>query len=284
MAKKLFYPGHTGCAGCGMAIIFRHVVETLGPDMILVNATSCSEIISTPYPRTCLGVPYIHVTFENAASVASGIVRALKAQGNTHTKVVIFAGDGGTYDIGFGAVSGMLERNENVLYVCYDNEAYMNTGNQRSSATPKFARTTTSPVGKIHPGKDMFKKPIVEIVAAHKVPYVASASVGYINDLNDKLRKAASMDGSKFIVVFSPCVPGWGEDPSVTLDVGKLVVETGLWKMVEIVDGKRTLTYRPKERKPVGEYFRTQKRFKHMTKEMIGEMQAHVDKEWEMEG
>jgi len=280
---KLFYPGHTACAGCGMAIVFRHVIETLGSDIILVNATSCSEIISTPYPRSCVGVPYIHVTFENAASVASGISRALKAQGNNHTKVVVFAGDGGTYDIGFGALSGMLERNEDVLYVCYDNEAYMNTGNQRSSSTPHFAATTTTPPGSVHKGKDMFKKPIIDIVAAHRIPYVASASAGYIADFDTKLKKAAEMKGSRFIVVFAPCVPGWGEDPSITVDVGKLVVETGIWKMVEIVDGKRTLTYSPQTRKPVEEYFKTQKRFAHLTKEQMAELQKLVDKEWETE-
>ena len=283
MERKLFYPGHTGCAGCGMAILFRHLLDVVGPDMILVNATSCSEIISTPYPRSCVGVPYIHVTFENAPSVASGIVHALRAQGNDHTKVVILAGDGSTYDIGFGALSGMLERNEDVLYVCYDNEAYMNTGNQRSSSTPHLSRTTTSPVGSVHPGKEMFKKPIVDIVAAHGIPYVASASAGFIADFDAKVRKAIGMKGSRFIVAFSPCVPGWGEEPSVTIDVGKLVVETGIWKMVEIENGVRRLTYKPSQRKPVREYYQTQKRFKHFTSEQFAELQKMVDKEWEKE-
>lgn len=278
--EPLFTAGHTACAGCPMPIIFRHVLDITGPDVVVVNATSCSEIISSAYPRTAWRVPYIHSLFENTPAVASGVAQALRAQGNDHTTVIIFGGDGSTYDIGFGALSGMLERNEDVLYVCYDNEAYMNTGVQRSGATPFGARTTTSPVGKVHRGKEIFKKPIVEIVAAHKIPYAASASIGYHVDLANKVKKAMSMRGSRFIDVLSPCVPGWGYPPELSIELAKLAVDCGIWKLMEYEKGEFRLNLKPAQRKPVKDYLSKQARFKHLTEEEIAKIQAQLDEEW----
>ena len=278
--KHLFSTGHTACAGCGMAIIVRHVIDEMGPDTIVVNATGCLEIVSSAYPKSAWEVPYIHCLFENAASVASGVVRCLRAKGNDHTQVLVLGGDGGTYDIGFGAVSGALERNEDFLYVCYDNEAYMNTGVQRSGATPLHAATTTSPAGTKYHGKRQFKKPLVDIVAAHKIPYAASASVGFLPDLKNKIKKAKELKGSRFITVYSPCVPGWGYDPALTVELGKLAVDTGVWELFEVENGERKTNYVPKDRKPVSEYFKLQKRFKHLTDEDIEEWQRILDEKW----
>lgn len=277
MSKNLFAPGHTACAGCGMAITVRNVLEAIGKDIIVVNSTGCLEIVSSAFPRSAFEVPYIHCVFENAPSVAAGISHCLRANGNDHTTVLVLAGDGATYDIGFGALSGMLERNDDVLYICYDNEAYMNTGYQRSSATPLHASTTTSPTGsKIH-GKAQIKKPIVDIAAAHKIPYAASGCVSYIEDMKVKVKKAKEMKGARFMSILSPCVPGWGYDPSKTIELGRLAVETGLWKLFEVENGVKKSTFKPKELKPVKEYFKHQKRFKHLTEEDIAEVQSIVD-------
>ncbi|MDP7282086.1 MAG: thiamine pyrophosphate-dependent enzyme [Candidatus Undinarchaeales archaeon] len=263
--NHLLTAGHTACAGCPMPVIIRHVLDVLGKDTIVVNATSCSEIISSQYPTSAFKTPYIHSLFENTPAVATGVVRSLRAQGNDHTQVVVIAGDGATYDIGFGAMSGAMERNEDILYICYDNEAYMNTGVQRSSATPPLAKTTTSPVGsKIH-GKMMPKKPIVEICAAHGIPYSASASIAYLPDFKAKLEKAKAMKGFRFIDVISPCVPGWGYDPAISIELSRLAVETGMWELFEIENGVRKDTFKPGQLKPVELYLKPQKRFKHLT-------------------
>tara|TARA_Y100000310_G_scaffold344714_1_gene458988 strand:+ start:1248 stop:2156 length:909 start_codon:yes stop_codon:yes gene_type:complete len=272
----LLAPGHTACAGCPMPVIIRHVLDVLGKDTIVVNATSCSEIISSQYPRSAFKTPYIHSLFENTPAVATGVVRALRAMGNDHTQVVIIAGDGATYDIGFGAMSGAMERNEDIIYICYDNEAYMNTGVQRSSATPPLAKTTTSPVGsKIH-GKVMPKKPIVEICAAHGIPYSASASIAYLPDFKAKLEKAKAMKGFRFIDVISPCVPGWGYDPAISIELSRLAVETGMWELFEIENGKRKDTFKPGQLKPVGLYLKPQKRFKHLSDAEIAGIQKGI--------
>jgi pyruvate ferredoxin oxidoreductase beta subunit len=278
--EPLFAAGHSACAGCPMPVVIRHVLDVTGPDVVVVNATGCSEIISSPYPRSAWKVPYIHSIFENAPAVASGVVHALRAQGNDHTTVLVIAGDGSTYDIGFGALSGMLERDEDVLYVCYDNEAYMNTGVQRSGATPFGARTTTSPVGKVHKGKEIFKKPIVEIVAAHCIPYVASASIGYPADLAAKVKKALSIRGSRFIDVFCPCVPGWGISSDSSMAYAKLAVDTGMWKLCEYEHGEFRLTVKPAQRKPVKDYIAGQARFRHLKDGDIAKIQAALDEEW----
>ncbi len=275
----LFVSGHTACAGCGAAIIIRNVMRVLGKDIIIVNATSCSEIFSSCYPTSAWKVPYVHVTFENAAAVATGIAKSLEAKGNDHTKVVVIAGDGSTYDIGFGIMSGAMERNDDILYICYDNEAYMNTGIQRSGATPYKAWTTTSQVGTVRQGKQENKKNITEIARAHGIPYVATSTAGHLVDLRTKVEKAKNMKGFRFINVHSPCVAGWKYDPSMTIELSKLVVDTGLWKMYEVENGVETVNIQPKFT-PVEEYFKHQKRFKHLTPDDIKEIQEKVNKVW----
>ncbi|MBI5159604.1 pyruvate synthase subunit beta [Candidatus Micrarchaeota archaeon] len=275
-----FTPGHTACAGCGCAIAMRQIVNALGKDIIIANATGCMEIVSSCYPRSAWSVPYIHVLFENVPAVASGIVNALRAKGNDHTTVVCIGGDGSTYDIGFGSLSGMLERNEDVLYVCYDNEAYMNTGIQRSSSTPLHASTTTSQAGSVVHGKTQWKKPIVEIVAAHRIPYAASTSISFFADVEKKLKKAQAIRGSRFIAIHASCDTGWRHETDLAYDVCKLAVETGMWKLCEYENGEFKMNYKPAKLKPVEEYLKLQGRFKHLTKEEIEEIQKHVEEEW----
>lgn len=276
----LFAPGHAGCPGCGPSNALIHIADTLGKDIIIVNATGCMEITSSQYPHTAWRVPYIHSLFENAPSVASGVSAALKAKGNHHTKVVVVAGDGATYDIGFGALSGMLERGDDVLYVCYDNELYANTGVQKSSATPYGASTTTTLVGQKHKGKETERKPIVEIVAAHNVPYAASTSIAYYADFQRKLRKAAAMTGPRFITVSAPCCLGAGFDGGITMRVAKLQILSRLWYLFEYENGKFTLNFDAANPKPVKEYLQLQKRFKHLSEEQIAHIQKMADAQY----
>ncbi len=277
---EYFSSGHSACAGCAMPLVVRHALKIIGKDVVVVNATSCLEIVSSAFPRSAWGVPYIHSLFENSAAIAAGVSASLKAQGNDHTKVVVISGDGSTYDIGFGVLSGMLERNDDVLYICYDNEAYMNTGVQRSGSTPFGAATTTSPAGSVLHGKQQWKKPIAEIIAAHKIPYVATASIGYLNDFKNKVKKAKDIKGARFILVLSPCVPGWNMDSSKTIEMAKLAVDTGIWPLYEIEDGKRTVSYKPAQFKPVADYLKAQKRFKHLNEEETKKIQEMVDTSW----
>jgi pyruvate ferredoxin oxidoreductase beta subunit len=278
---SLFAPGHTACAGCGGVLAIHQTLRVLGSDIIVVNATSCMEIVSSRYPYSSWRVPYIHGNFENASSIATGVVTQLRVNGNDHTKVVVIAGDGSTYDIGVGPLSGMLERNDDVLYICYDNEAYMNTGIQRSSSTPKFAATTTTQIGsKIH-GKQTEKKPIIEIAAAHNIPYAASASIAFAQDYENKLKKAIAINGAKFITVHAPCVPGWDYPSNMTLNMARLAVQTGIWPLYEIVDGKTKLTMVPPQLKPVADYLGTQKRFKHLTADEMKIIQDAVTARFE---
>ena len=275
----LFVSGHTACAGCGAAINLRTVMRAVGKDCIVVNATGCSEIFTSCYPLSAWKVPYIHVTFENAAAVATGVAKALEAQGNNHTQVVVIAGDGASYDIGVGLLSGMLERNDNILYFCYDNEAYENTGIQRSSATPYKAWTTTSEVGSVIRGKMEPKKDLLGIVRAHNIPYVASASVGYLPDLEMKVRKAMKIKGARFICSISTCVPGWKHEPALAVKLAKLAVDTGIWKLYEVENGKETINTQPPF-VPVEEYFKLQGRFRHLTKDDTKEIQDIVNRSW----
>lgn len=274
-----FVSGHTGCAGCGGVIAINMVMRIIGRDVIVVNSTGCMEIISSKYPNSSWRVPYIHSLFENAASVATGISAYLRSSGNEHTHVVVLAGDGATYDIGFGCLSGMLERNDDVIYICYDNEAYMNTGYQRSSSTPFGTWTTTSQVGCLIKGKQENKKPIVEIIASHKIPYSASASIAFPTDLEMKIEKAKRMKGSRFIDIHSPCVPGWGFRSDQTVEVAKMAVETGMWILYEIENGKIKINYKPKRFKPVSEYLKYQKRYKHLLKPENKDLLKKIEKE-----
>jgi len=272
----LFAPGHRTCSGCGPAIAIRNILEATGKDVIIANATGCLEVTTTPYPETSWKVPWIHCLFENAAAVASGIESALRSQGNTKTKVIALGGDGGMLDIGLQCMSGALERKHNITVICYDNEAYMNTGIQRSSGTPYGARTTTSPPGKVSIGNETFKKDVAAIAAAHHIPYVATASIAYLPDLRNKVKKALELQPS-YLQVHAPCPVGWGFASSKTIDIGRLAVETGAWELFEIEHNHVKNIFQPKEIKPVSEYLKTQKRFRHLKDEEIEKIQGWVD-------
>lgn len=260
----LFRPGHTACAGCGQASAAKLVVEAAGANTIIVNNTGCLEVFSTRYPETAWGVPWIHSLFENAAAVASGVEAALRFLSKKDgINVIAQGGDGSTADIGLQALSGMWERGHDILYVCYDNEAYMNTGVQRSGLTPFNTNTTTSPAGIRSTGNIRPKKPLPEIAVAHGIPYVATASAGFVQDLQRKVKKALSIKGPKYIQIHASCPLGWRHEGNAVLMVSKLAVETGLYPLVEYENGilisRRQITPRPVE-----EYLKTQGRFKHL--------------------
>ncbi|MCQ2971979.1 MAG: pyruvate synthase subunit beta [archaeon] len=278
--EEFLAPGHRGCAGCGASIAVRLALKALGKDTVAVSATGCLEVMTTPYPETSWEIPWIHVAFENAGAVASGVESALRIQGKK-SNVIAFGGDGGTVDIGLQSLSGAMERGHNMTYVCYDNEAYMNTGIQRSGATPFGASTTTSPAGKASFGENRPKKNMPMIMAAHGIPYVATASIAYPEDYMKKVKKAAEVDGPAYIHLNQPCTTGWGYNPSKTIEIGRLAVETGSWVLYEIEDGEFNVTYRPAERKPVKEYLKPQKRFKHLDDEHIAKIQEYVDAQCE---
>jgi pyruvate ferredoxin oxidoreductase beta subunit len=262
--SPLFKSGHTACAGCGQAIAARLVVEASGANTIIANNTGCLEVFSTKYPETAWGVPWIHSLFENSAAVASGIEAALIYLGKKDgINVIAQGGDGSTGDIGLQALSGMLERGHDILYVCYDNEAYMNTGIQRSGLTPFDANTTTSPMGARSSGNIRPKKPVPEICLAHGIPYVATASAGFPQDLTRKVKKAISIKGPKYIQVHVPCPLGWRHETNQMLPVAKLAVETGLYPLFEYENGV-LINRRQFTPKPVEEYLKTQGRFKHL--------------------
>lgn len=262
--RLLFKPGHTACAGCGQAIAARLVIEAAGPNTIVANNTGCLEVFSTWYPKSSWGVPWIHSLFENAAAVASGIEAALIYLGKKEgINVIAQAGDGGTADIGLQALSGMWERGSDVLSVCYDNEAYENTGIQRSGLTPYGASTTTSPPGAKSFGNIRPKKPMPEIALAHGIPYVATATVGFAQDLQRKVKKAFTIKGPKYIQIHVPCPLGWRHQTNETSAVAKLAVQTGLYPLIEYENGV-LISQRKITPKPVEEYLKIQGRFKHL--------------------
>lgn len=264
MSEHLFTPGHTACAGCGQAIGARLVLDVAGSNTIVANNTGCLEVFSTTYPQSAWNVPWIHSLFENAAAVASGIEAALVYLGKKDVvNVIAQAGDGGTADIGLQALSGMWERGQDILYVCYDNEAYENTGVQRSGLSPYGANTTTSPPGTKSIGNIRPKKPMPEIAVAHGIPYVATASVGFPQDLQRKVKKAISIKGPKYLQVHVPCPLGWRHESGLTYEIGKLAVETGLYPLIEYENGL-LIGRRQIVPKPVEEYLKVQGRFKHI--------------------
>ena len=265
--EHMFVSGHTACAGCGQALAVKLIFDTLGKEVIVVNATGCLEVFSTGYPNSAWNIPFIHSLFENAAAVASGIEAALKHKGISDVTVISQGGDGSTADIGLQALSGMWERGHNVLSICYDNEAYMNTGIQRSGLTPTNAYTTTSPTGKNWAGNWRPKKNMVEIALAHNCPYVATATVGYIPDLQKKIKKAASIKGPKFLHVLVPCPLGWGHDTDLTYEIAQLAVQTGFFPILEYEYGKLVSVIKPAQIRPVEDYLRLQRRFAHLLKE-----------------
>jgi len=267
--EEYFSYGHRACAGCGAAIAIRLITKAAGKNSILVEPTGCIEVVSTPYPETAWRLPWIHGAFENAASIASGIAAALKFMGkDKDINVVAFGGDGATYDIGFGHLSGAFERGDNITYICYDNEAYMNTGIQRSGSTPYGAYTTTSPSGRMSIGKKEWKKDLIHILAAHGSPYVANASIGYPIDAYNKIKKAIETKGPTFVNLFSTCPTGWRSPTEKTVEIAKLAVDTGICPLFEIIDGKHVIN-RPKDISkliPVEEYLKLQGRYKHLFK------------------
>ena len=288
-AEDLFTSGHRLCAGCGAGIIARMTMKALRGPTIVVNATGCLEVASTIYPYTAWKVSWVHVAFENAASVAAGIEAAYKAMmrrnaWNRKIDIIAFGGDGGTFDIGLQALSGALERGHDFLYICYDNEAYMNTGIQRSGATPHGAATTTSPAGTKIPGKPEFKKDLIGICAAHGIEYVATASPAYWNDYITKVRKALEIDGPAVIHVFSPCPVGMRFDSSKSIEVARLAVQTRYWPVYEVEKGKYKLNIKVPKPKPVTEFLKVQGRFRHLFqpqfKHVIDEIQQYVDENW----
>jgi len=279
--KEYFAPGHRACMGCGEALAVRLVCKALGRNVIIANATGCMEIVSSPLPSTSWEVPWIHTLFENTAAVASGIeagIKVLSRKGKytRKTKVVAMAGDGGTADIGFQALSGALERGHNFIYVCFDNEAYMNTGIQRSSATPFGASTTTSPAGKHSIGQTTWKKNMPAIAAAHDIPYVATACHSYPFDLMTKITKAMAVEGPSYIHVLSVCPTGWRLAPELTIRAGRLAVQTGIFPLYEIEKGEYTLNFDFPQLRPVEDYFKLQGRFRHLSKETIAQIQERV--------
>lgn len=261
--------GHRLCAGCGGSIAIRQILLGTTDPIVAGAATGCIEVATTIYPYTAWKTPFIHNAFENVAATLSGVetaYKALKKRGriDKNIKFMAIGGDGGTYDIGLQSLSGMLERGHNVVYVCYDNEAYMNTGIQRSGATPCGASTTTAPAGKAIPGKPQMRKDLTAIVAAHNIPYAAQASISHWNDLITKAQKAFAAEGPAFLNVFSPCHRGWRYPMETTVGTAKLAVETGFWPLYEVENGNWRITVKVRERKPVLEWIKTQGRFKHL--------------------
>ncbi len=285
---EILSSGHRACQGCGELLAVRQVCKAIGPDLIIANATGCLEIVTSSFPDTAWTVPWLHVAFENAAAVASGIesaIKVLKRKGrypsNRDIKIVAFAGDGGTADIGMQALSGALERYHNFMYVCYDNEAYMNTGIQRSSSTPYCATTTTSPSGKKSKGQKTNKKNLPEIAAAHNIPYVATACPSYPFDLMEKARKGVDIEGPAYLHIFSPCPTGWRTLPDDTVKLGRLAVESGVFPLYEVINGKYNLTYTPEKLIPVENYLKGQGRYRHLSTDDIAEIQNRVNENYE---
>ncbi len=285
--REFFSAGHRACQGCGEVLALRLIMKALGDDVVVSNATGCMEIISSAYPQTAWEVPYIHVAFENAGAVGSGVEAALKALrrkgriADRYVKSVAIAGDGGTVDIGLQALSGAMERGHDMVFFCLDNEAYMNTGIQRSSATPFMAATTTSPAGKAIKGQRTGKKNVPEIMVAHNVPYVATACPSYPIDLVNKVKKAKEVKGPAYVHVFSMCPTGWRSASEQTIKLGRLVVETGIFPLYEVENGKYRMTMEiPKKLRPVEDYLKLQGRFRHLNADDIEKVQALVNKEW----
>jgi len=288
-----FVGGHRLCAGCGAGVAVRGVLRALNDEDRSVSgvATSCLEVSSCLYPFTAWNDCFIHTAFENVAATIAGVeacYNALKRKGKVTDsyKFVAFGGDGGTYDIGFQALSGAMERGHNMVYVCYDNEAYMNTGLQRSSATPKFAEVSTAPVGSVIPGKAQHKKDLTEVIVAHNVPYVAQTTfTGNFKDFHEKAYKAHYVEGPAFLNILAPCPRGWRYPPEDLMDICKLAVDTCIWPLYEVVDGEWQLTYEPKVKLPIEDYLKPQGRFRHMFEKgaewMVEDLQKFVDRKWE---
>ena len=285
--EENFASGHRACIGCGEALAVRHVCKALGKNVIIVTATGCIEIFSSLLPQTSWQMPWIHTLFENVAAVMSGIESAYKVRvrkgkiADKNVKFVGFGGDGATTDIGLQALSGAMERGHDFLYVCYDNEAYMNTGIQRSSSTPYGAWTTTAPVGKKSSiGQVTWKKNMPEIAVAHNIPYVATACPSYPLDLMAKVKRGAEMDGPAYIHILSVCPTGWRSPTNITIELGRLAVETGVFPLYEVINGEYRLSVDLPDLKPVTEYLKKQGRFKHLNDDTIATIQTRVEEDY----
>lgn len=275
--NEYMYSGHVGCPGCGAVIAMRFTLKALGDKTIVVLPACCWSIIAGAYPQSTLKVPVIHSAFETGGAVASGVRAALDMKGDVETTVVTWAGDGGTFDIGFQALSGAVERNEDFIYVCYDNEAYMNTGVQRSSSTPYGAWTTTTPG---QDWKKMRKKNIVEALVAHRIPYAATANIAFPEDLVRKVQKAKGLKGSKFIHIYASCPTGWRIPSEMSVKIARMAVQTNIFPLYEVEDGiKYTINYKPKEYL-VREYFKLQGRFRYLTDRDLDQIQEMVNEDW----
>jgi len=285
--------GHRMCAGCGAPVAVRGILRAMKPEdqAVIGCATGCLEVSTFMYPYTAWKDPFIHNAFENASATVSGAeaaYKAMKRKGKVdkEVKFITFGGDGSSYDIGFQSLSGAMERGHDMVYVCYDNNAYMNTGIQRSSATPKYADTTTTPVGSDSNGKQQYRKDLTEIMVSHHIPYVAQTTfLTNMKDLHEKAEKAIYMQGPAFLNVLAPCPRGWRYEASRLMEVTKLAVDTCVWPMFEVINGVWHLSYEPKVKKPVEDYLKVQGRFKHLflpeNRHLIDELQVEVDKNWE---
>jgi 2-oxoisovalerate ferredoxin oxidoreductase beta subunit len=289
MAKKLtipedeiMWPGHMGCLGCGGTLAMRYALKALGRKTIISIPACCWAVMPGVWPYNNLQIPMLYSAFETTGASISGIRAALDARGKEDVNVVGWAGDGGTLDIGIQALSGAVERGHNVLYICYDNEAYMNTGIQRSSSTPEGAWTTTTTVGVTQDWKKEPKKNMVEIMAAHRIPYTATATIGYPEDFVKKIQKALSIKGPKYIQVYAPCPTGWRAPPDKTMELARLVVKTCIFPIYEIEDGRYTVNRKPAKKEPINGYFGMQGRFRHLPAEFLEYVQKKVDKEWNL--
>ncbi len=286
-AREYFSAGHRACQGCGETVAIRQILKAVGRNMILVNATGCSEIFSSPFPQTAWHIPWIHVAFENSAAVASGVEAALKTlerKGRLPKReicVMAIAGDGATADIGFQALSGAMERGHNMVYVCLDNEAYMNTGIQRSSSTPFGAMTTTSPPGRLSKGQKTWKKNLPEIMAAHDIPYVATLSPSYPFDLVRKVKRAVEVEGPAYLHVLAVCPTGWRSPTAETIRLGRLAAESGVFPLYEVDHGRYTINLDPGELRPLKDYLGIQGRFRHLKPEDLEYIEERVQANFE---
>ncbi len=277
--REFMYSGHVGCPGCGAAIAMRFLLKALGEKTMMVLPACCWSVIAGPYPQSTLKIPVLHSAFETGGAVASGVRAALDIQGKKDITVVTWAGDGGTFDIGFQALSGAVERNEDFIYVCYDNEAYMNTGIQRSSSTPYGAWTTTTPGAD---WKKLRKKNIVEALVAHRIPYAATANIAFPEDLVRKAQKARDMKGSRFIHIYASCPTGWRIPSEMSVKIARMAVQTNIFPLYEVEEGLRyTINHKPKEYL-VREYFKLQGRFRHLTEKDLHVIQEMVNEDWQL--
>ncbi|WP_303837040.1 thiamine pyrophosphate-dependent enzyme [Ruminococcus flavefaciens] len=281
ISREEFFYGHKACAGCGGSLAVRAALKVLGSNAVSVLPAGCMSAVGFNFPQLCFSNNSIISTFAGTASMLTGVEAGLRARGYKDFTAVGFAGDGGTADIGIQALSGAIDRNDNIIYICYDNEAYMNTGIQKSGLTPFGAKTTTTPAGSNIHGNIRPKKNMFEIAAAHDIPYAATASVGYLADFIKKVQKASQIQGTKYIHVIAPCPTGWGVAPDATVDIAKEVVDCGLWYLAEYENGSFKLNHKPKEFTDVAAYLKKQGRFKHLTDEDIQIITASRDKKWE---